>query len=753
MRRRSDRSSGRHTAFSTCPLCEATCGIAVDVEPATRRIAALRGDADDAFSRGHVCAKVVGLRDLQDDSDRIRRPLRRTRGGAFEEIGWDDALALAAERLGAVRDAHGADAVALYRGNPGIHDFATLLGANVVSRALGSKHVFSAGATDTWPRYVQSASMYGGPLRATVPDVDRTDFLLVVGANPLVSNGSLMTAPGLRERLAALRARGGRLVVVDPRRTETAERADAHHFIVPGTDAAFLLAVVHTLFAEGRVALGRAAEHVAGLDDVERIAADFAPERVAPFCGIDAGAIRALARDLAEAPSAATYGRMGTCVQEFGTLASWGVDLVAILTGSLDRPGGNMWTKPAAPLHAVFEAGGAVRFGRWQSRTSGHDEILGELPAPVLAEEILAGGEGGIRALVTIAGNPARTYPNSGRLERALASLAFMVSLDYYRNETTRHADLILPPNAPLERGHYDLALNHFAVRNVAKWSDPVLAPEPGARSAWDVSLELGRRLMGLDALAPEQVDALVLRQFAGLALGASRFAERLSVDDVLAAAGDAPGPERVLDVMLRLGPWGDGFGQAPEGLSLARLREHPHGVDLGPLEPMLPEPIRTGSGRIELAPERIVADLPRLDAAVAAPRAGLRLVNRRDVRSMNSWLHNLPSLAKGRDRCTLAVHPEDAARHGLADGGFARISGAAGDVIAPVEVTDSVMPGVVSLPHGYGHAGDGVELRVASAKPGANVNAITDDLACDAPSGAAMLFGQTVTVEPVAGL
>jgi anaerobic selenocysteine-containing dehydrogenase len=736
----------RSTAYATCTFCEAPCGIEVEFEG--RRITRLRGDERDPLSRGHVCPKAVGLRDLQHDPDRLRRPLRRTTTG-FEEIDWDEAYALAAEGIARVREAGGTDAVAFYRGNPAVHDFATLLGANVISRALGTKHVFSAGPVDTWPRYVQSGSMYGGPLRIAVPDIDRTDYLLVLGANPLVSNGSLMTAPGIRKRLTALRARGGKLVVVDPRRSETAAHADEHHFIVPGADAAFLLAMVHVLFAEGRVSLGRCDGLLNGLDAVELAVAGFSPERVGPRCGIAAETIRRLTREFSEAPSAAIYGRLGTCVQRFGTLASWAIDLIAILTGNLDRRGGSMFANAAAPLHCLLEADGPVRFGRWQSRVSGRDEVLGEFPPPVLAEEIEKPGAGQIRALVTVAGNLVRTYPNSERLERAIAALDFMVCLDYYRNETTRHADLILPPTGPLERGHYDLALNHFAVRNVAKWSAPVLEPESGARDAWYTSLELARRFMGLDALEPAQVDALVLRQLVSLALEKSRFKDDVSLEQVLEATGGEPGPERILDVLLRLGPYGDGCGVEPEGLTLARVQQHEHGMDLGPLTPMLPGHVATESGNIELAPERLVADLPRLEAwLIEEPGPGLRLINRRDVCSMNSWLHNLPALARGRDRCTLQIHPEDAAERGLAEGGEALVRTRVGELRVPVELTEDVMRGVVSLPHGFGHAGSGVALRVAMHRPGANVNAVTDDALSDAPSGASMLFGGPVEVE-----
>jgi len=736
----------RRTVHRSCTLCEATCGIAVEVEG--REIRRVSGDDLDPFSRGEICPKAVGMRELQQDPDRLRRPLLRTAAG-FQEISWEEAWSRAAEGLARVREAGGPDAVALYRGNPGIHDHATTLGTQVLARALGTRNSFSAGALDTWPRFVQVSSMYGGPLRGPVPDVDHSDYFLMLGANPLVSQGSLMTAPGIRRRLRELRARGGKLVVVDPRRSETAARADEHHFIAPGTDAAFLFAMLHVLFEEGRVDLGRCAGIVRGLEEVERAVAGFPPERVAARCGIPAATIRRLAREFSDARSAVAYGRMGTCVQRFGTLASWGLDLLCILTGNLDRRGGAMFVNPAAPLHFALESERPVRFGRWRSRVGGREEVLGEFAVMALAEEIETPGEGQVRALVTVAGNPVRTAPNSARLERALASLEFMVSLDYYVNETTRHAHLILPPTGPLERGHYDLALYHFSVRNVAKWSPPVFEPEPGTRDAWQTSLELARRLMGLGATTHAQFDDLVLRTFAGRALADSRFHGELDLDRVVEAAGKEPGPERILDVLLRLGPYGDGCGRNPGGLTLARVQQSEHGIDLGALEPRLPEQLATASGCVELAPERLLADLPRLEGWLGEPPApSLQLINRRDLRSMNSWLHNLPGLAKGRERCTLQMHPQDAGSRGLADGALARVRSRVGEIRVPVELTLDVMPGVVSLPHGFGHDGDGLGLRVATQRPGSNVNAVSDDAPTDAPSGASVLFGLPVEVE-----
>ena len=742
-----------NTIYRTCTFCEATCGIAVEVEDgAAMRV---RGDVDDPFSRGHICPKAHGMLDLQRDPDRLRSPLRRTADG-WEEISWDDAIALAADSLGRIRDEHGNDAVALYRGNPTVHDAQSLIYWNVIQRALPTRNQYSAGSLDTWPRFVQAGLMYGGFLNTPVPDIDRCKHLLMLGANPLASHGSLMTAPGMKKRLDALRARGGRLVVVDPRRSETADRADEHVFVQPGGDAALLLGMVHTLFEEGLVDPGHAGEWLDGVDAVREIAERYAPERVAPACGVDPHTIRRLAREFAASEAAVAYGRMGTCVQRFGTLASWSIDLLNILTGNLDRAGGVMFPTPAVSLgFAASWVGEEQPYGRYQSRIGGHDEIQGEFPMAAFAEEIEQEGEGQIRALAIIAGNPVASAPNALRIDAALERLEFMVAFDYYINETTRHADLILPPTAPLAHSTYDAALLHFAVRNVAKWSPPAVEPEESERPVWRVLLDIGKRLMGLAELPTEQVDAIVLRQFASLSLANSRFAGDLEPDEAVAALGDEPGPRRLLDLLLRVGAWGDGFGRHPDGLTLAKVEASEHGIDLGPLQPSLPGNIQTPSGRIPLAPERIVADLPRLDAWLESAPAddALLLIGRRDVRSMNSWLHNLPSLAKGRDRCTLQVSPKDAASLGLVDGGRAELVGRVGRLLTPVEVSDRMAPGVVSLPHGFGHDVPGVELQVARRKPGVNTNAVVDDVDLDAPTGSAVLNGVPVRVTPVPGL
>jgi anaerobic selenocysteine-containing dehydrogenase len=738
------------TVYRTCTICEATCGIAVELEGS--RVQRITGDPLDPFSRGRICPKVVGMRGLQEDPDRLRKPLVR-RNDRWLEASWEAAFDAAAEGLLRVKAAHGPQSVALYRGNPGIHDAGTLLSIGVLVGALGTRNVYSAGSLDTWPRFVQCTEMFGSPVRIPVPDIDRTEYLLIIGANPAVTQGSIMTAPGIVDRIAAVRQRGGKVVVIDPRRTETAALADEHHFIRPGTDAAFLLAMVHVLFVEGLVRLGAAQDVAAGLDDVASLATDFAPERVAAACGIEAATIRRLAREFAAASSAIAYGRMGTSVQPFGTLASWAIDLLCILTGNLDRPGGLMWATPAAPMNFAFEGAGLpVKLGRWASRAQGREERFGDLAISALAEEIETTGEGQVRSLLTVAGNPVNTAPNASRLERAVASLDFMVSLDGYRNETTRHADVILPPAGVLQRDHYDVLLMHVAVRNVAKWSPAAIARGDDEPDGWTCALELARRLMGQSAVPSHAFDSAVARRLLQGALAFSRWKDTVRIEDVLSAVGEEPGIGRVIDGMLRLGPYGDGCGRAPEGLSLARLKAQPHGIDLGPLQPALPSVIVTASGRIELAPPRMLADLPRLHAFLSESLAGptLRLINRRDARSMNSWLHNVAALAKGRDRCTAQIHPDDAASLGIRDGDSVTIRSRNGSIDIRAEVTPAIMRGVVSVPHGFGHRGAGLALRIAASRAGVNVNEVSDDLAFDQPSGAIALFGVPVTVTPV---
>jgi anaerobic selenocysteine-containing dehydrogenase len=734
-------------AYRTCPLCEATCGLALDVDEAAGTVTNVRGDADDVFSHGFLCPKGVAIKELHDDPDRVRTPLLKQADGTFAAVSWDEAFAEIDRRLPAVMEAGGRDAVAAYIGNPAAHSLGLLLYGKVLLKAIGTKNVYSASTVDQYPKQAASAMMFGTGTTVAIPDLDRTDFLLCLGANPLASNGSLMTAPDARGRLRAIRARGGRIVVVDPRRTRTAQEADEHLPIRPGTDALLLMALLHVIFADRLDALRAADGLVDGLDEVRALAADFPPEAVAVATGLDAETIRRVARDLATAPSAAVYGRIGTTTQAFGTTTSWLIDVLNTVTGNLDRAGGVMFPKPSAGLANTKGEPGrgrGARFGRWASRVRGLDEVFGELPVACLAEEIDTPGEGQVRALITVAGNPVLSTPNSRRLAAALDELDFMVSIDLYVNETTRHADVILPSPSPLEKAHFDIAFQGFAIRNYTNYSPPVLARPEGVPDEWETVLRLVGVVTGQGANAEiAAIDEFVVRAAIGKEAGdpSSPWHAR-DVEEALAELAPRVGPARLIDLMLRIGPY---------GLTLAELEAQPHGIDLGPLAPRLPEVLRTRSGRIELAPDALVADVARLHEALAAPVPELVLIGRRDLRSNNSWMHNLPMLVRGPQRCTLHVHPDDAERLDLTDGGRATVRSRVGAVEAPLEVTDRIRPGVVSLPHGWGHDLEGVGLEVARAHAGSNSNVLTDEDVVEPLTGTAVLNGIPVAVTPVA--
>ena len=762
----------RETHFRTCNLCEAMCGVAIDHEGDT--ILAVRGDRDDPFSRGHICPKALGLKDVHEDPDRLREPMRRTAGG-WQKISWDDALDEVAERITKVQRAHGRNAVAIYQGNPTVHNYGSMLYGQLFVRALRTKSRFSATSVDQLPHMLAALLMFGHQLLLPIPDIDRTEFMLILGANPVASNGSLMTAPDVANRLKAILARGGTLVVIDPRRTETADIATTHHFIRPGTDALLLMAMIHTLFKEGLTSPGRLAPFTSGIAEVERIVAPFSPEAVEGPVGIAAAEIRDLTRAFAAAESAICYGRVGVATQEFGGLACWLINVLNILTGNLDRPGGVMFTRPAADIVGLTaRLGQSGSFGKRRSRVRDLPAFGGELPVAVLSEEIETPGPGAIRALITSAGNPVLSTPNGGRLDRALASLDFMVSIDIYLNETTRHAHVILPPTFALEHDHYDLAFHVLAIRDTVKYSPALFEPPPSAKHDWQIFLELETRLKSRGG-------------FAARAMAGARGWAMARL-----------GPERILDGMLRAGPHGDrlrGLLPGASGMSLKRLKDSPHGIDLGPLEPCLPDRLFTRDHRIALAPDPIVKDVSRLAARWLAPsslpvaghaaaqsttppdersttppdqntgrqagdrspgrQAGdptpeLHLIGRRDLRSNNSWMHNCLRLVKGPARCTLQMHPDDAQQRGLASGQTVMVRSRAGQVEVPLEVSDEVMPGVVSLPHGWGHARAGVAMRVAEAHPGASVNDLTDELFVDTLSGNASLTGVPVTVEGI---
>jgi len=734
----------------SCPICEASCGIVVDVDRMANKVVAIRGDADDPRSRGYLCPKVFAPQAVYEDPDRIRRPLRRI-GDRLTEIGWDEALDLVGTRLKATRATHGPDAVATYIGNPTGHNVGALLWTTMFIGTLGSQRIFSGATVDQFPKNLSCRILYGDAWLFPIPDLDRTDFFLCLGGNPLISQGSLMSAPNMAARLRALHARGGHSVVIDPRRTETAQLASQHLFIRPGTDPLLLFAMVHTLFEEGLVRPGRLADFTDGIDALKDLARHFPPESVAAATGIDAATIRRLTRNFAAAERAVCYGRLGTCTVEFGTLASWLTDALNLLTGNLDRPGGLMFPRPATGQgEPVAQDTGPVPYARFHSRVRGFPEFDGQLPVAVLAEEIDAAGEERIRALITVAGNPVLSTPNGERLSRALSRLDFMVSIDIYLNETTRHADIILPTTTAFEETNFDFLFQTTSVRNMVRYSPRIFTPAADAKPHWAVLMEVAARL---NDTTIESYDDFMFEGMLATVVGqpGTRCAGVTS-DMARAKLGSTRGPERFVDLLLRAGPYGDAFDDAAHGLSLAKVQRVRHAIDLGPLQPRLPDILRTPGRRIPLVHELLVHDVDRLKRALnrfAAPQ-GLVLVSRRQLRNMNSWLHNVESLARGRNRCTLLIHPDDARRIGVHSGGRARVRSRVGEVCPEVEVSDEMMPGVVCLPHGFGHAAPGTRLSVASRlQPGVNANQLADEMLLDELSGNSVLNGIPVEVLP----
>ncbi|MGF6128333.1 anaerobic selenocysteine-containing dehydrogenase [Pseudomonas frederiksbergensis] len=689
-----------------CHLCEAICGLTIETTEAEGRvqITSIKGDPQDTFSRGHICPKAVALQDIQNDPDRLHQPMQRV-GSEWQPIAWEDAFNLVAERLAGIQERHGQNAVAVYQGNPSVHNYGLMTHSNYFLGLLKTRNRFSATSVDQLPHHLTSHLMYGHGLLLPIPDIDHTDFMLILGGNPLASNGSIMTVPDVEKRLKAIQARGGKVVVVDPRRSETAAIADQHLFVRPGGDAALLFGMLNTLFTEG---LSRDSHlPVDGLNEVREAVAGFTAEVMSPLCAVPAEQIRQLARDFAAAPTAVCYGRMGVSTQAFGTLCHWVVQLINLVTGNLDRVGGALCTEPAVDLVASTSGG---HFNRWQSRVSGRPEYSGELPVSALAEEMLTGGEGQVRALITVAGNPVLSTPNGRQLEQALDGLEFMVSIDLYINETTRYADLILPSTSALENDHYDTTFNMFAVRNVSRFNRAILAKPEGALHDWEI--------------------------FVGLA---KAFAAKTGKELKPTIA-----PAQMIDRGLRMGLYGDA---SEHKLSLATLFDHPHGVDLGALKSNLASRLKTPNQRVQAAPAPILADLARF-AALQAPAADeLLMIGRRHVRSNNSWMHNYHRLVKGKPRHQLLMHPQDLASRGLIDGQRVRVSSRVGVIEVEVIGSLDMMKGVVSLPHGWGHARPGVQMTIASSQPGSSANDLTDECQLDELSGNAALNGVPVTV------
>ena len=728
------------THLRTCPLCEAMCGLVI--KTTGDQVTDVRGDPDDVWSKGYLCPKGASLGQLHHDPDRLRVPMIRE-GDEWREASWDDAFARCEELLRPIVETYGIAAVTAYIGNPAVHNYSLSRYTGAVAGIPHMPVIWSAGTVDQWPKNLACAQLFGNPWSIPIPDLQRTDLFVVMGANPHASQGSLMSCPDIMGEIKRIRARGGRTIVIDPRRTGTAERADEWIPIIPGMDAALLLAIVNVLDAEGLIDLGTLTGHVQGVEEVCAAARELTPESVSVACGVPAKRIRLLARELAATERAVIYGRIGLCNQEFGTLASWAVDVVNVLTRHLDVEGGAMFpTTAIATVSQTARRRGPVKAARWHTRVRKAPEVLGQAPLSCLAEEISTPGEGRVRGLITMAGNPALSAPDAGKLEEALPMLDAMISVDNWLNETSRHAHVILPGLSALEQPHCDEALWGFAVRSGARWS-PAVFP-PGERPhEWEILIRLGAILAGIPAaeVDVEGYDDVL-------------FAERAMRHGVVASEvldkTTFRGPDRIADLTIRVSPWGDGYGARPGGLTLESLmNDYPHGVDFGPMVSKIHEILRTASGDVELAHDNILGDLPRLQSRIQQPHEGLVLIGRRHVRSNNSWMHNVPALMKGRSRCTLIMHPDDAKALLLSHGDNARVTSEAGAVDAEVEVSDEITRGVVSLPHGWGHDRPGTRLSVAGDHAGANSNLLAPGHLVDVPSGNAAVNGIPVEVRP----
>jgi anaerobic selenocysteine-containing dehydrogenase len=688
----------------TCHLCEAACGLLMTVQDG--KVVRVEGDAQDPLSRGHICPKGTAIPDLQDDPDRLRAPLKRI-GDSWQTINWDQALDEVSAKLCALVDAHGSNSVAVYRGNPGVHNMGLASHTHLISKALGTKNNYSATTIDQIPHQLIGLWMYGHNFIIPVPDIDRTEVMLMIGANPLASNGSLWTVPGVKERIRQLVKRGGKLIVVDPRKSETAHEASDYIAIKPGRDAPMLIGLLLALDEAGLVQPAHLQPLLKDWGILWTQLRRFSLDWCAQACGLPKETLQQVARYLGEAKHAAVYGRMGVSVTRYGALNQWLIQLLNIATGNLDHVGGTMLTQPANDIIKITGSGGSHR---WASRVSQKSEVLGEFPVGVLAEEIRTPGAGQIKALITIAGNPVLSNPNGTQLDGAFETLDFMVSIDTYITETSRHADYILPPAGPLERPHYPTAFFALAVHNSAKYSPPLFEKAANTLHDWEIVDGLARRVA---------------------AYTGAKLPPPFTPDDALAAS----------------------LAKSGRGITLQQLREAPHGLDLGPLQPCLAERLCTADKMIACAPEILLRDLEALAADTlftGSTDTALQLIGRRHVRSCNSWMHNVPRLMKGPNRCTLMMHPEDARIRNLSDGSRAKVISRTGSVELDVELTEDMTQGVVSIPHGFGHNRTGVGWKLAAQHAGVSVNDLTDEMLSDPLTGNAAVNGVAVEVQAV---
>ncbi|TGM31373.1 molybdopterin oxidoreductase family protein [Leptospira levettii] len=710
------------THYRSCNLCEAMCGLQIEVKNGT--IQNFKGDILDQFSRGHICPKGPELKSLYEDPDRIKFPIKRTNSG-WEKVSWVEALSDIAKQIVDLQTKYGNDVVAIYNGNPNVHNYGSMLYGQRFTSRIKTKNNFSATSVDQLPHQLLSYLMFGHQLLVPIPDIDRTTYFLILGGNPFASNGSLMTVPDVKKRLKAIQDRGGKYVVIDPRKTETAEHANEHIFIKPGTDVFFLLSLLNVIFEKKRNKPNSLVNEE-DLNSIQRLTNEFHPTVVSKITGIPMDTIERIAMEFVNAPSAVCYGRVGVSTQEFGALCQWLINVINIVTGNLDKEGGAMFTLPAVDL--VGE-GSTMRsspgsFNTYQSRVRILPEFNDELPVSALAEEILTDGEGQIRVLATSAGNPVLSTPNGSKLEKALSQLDLMISFDFYLNETTKHAHYILPPTSTLEHDHYDLIFNVFAVRNTSRYNQPLFQPEEGMLHDWEIFSDLTKRI--------ELVRS-------GKELPSELIRTKLT-------------PASIIDHALKSGPYGSKHNTEIQ-MSLELLKNSPHGIDLGPLKKSFPERLYTKDKKIQLFPTLLQNDIPRLKTKFnehlnsGHSNFPYLLIGRRHLRNNNSWMHNLPKLITGKPRCTMMVHPDDASLLGISNHEEVFVESKVGKLRIPVEITDELMKGVVSIPHGFGHNRSGTNQKVATQFSGVSINDLTDDQSIDEFSGNAAFSGIQVKI------
>ncbi len=693
------------THYRACNLCEAICGLEITLDK-NDEILEIRGDEKDPLSRGHICPKAIALKDIYNDPNRLKQPVKKTTTG-WETISWEQAFNEVISNIKSIQQKYGKDGIATYTGNPAVHNSGTLLTGSGLIKAIGSTNRYSATSADQLPHHFVSWAMFGHHMTLPIPDIDRTEYFLIMGGNPIASNGSMMTVPNVAHRLKNIQKRGGKVVVIDPRFTETSKIADEHIFIKPGTDAFLLLAIIHELLWDEKIGNSKILQEE-DFDQFNNFVQNYSPKVVAQHIGISENSIKKIADELLKAKTAVVYGRMGLSTQEFGGVCQWLINLINIFTSNFDKPGGAMFTDPAFSLYGSAKKG-YNPFGRFHTNVRKLPEFEGELPVSAMAEELLH--ENGPKALLTICGNPILSTPNGEQLETAIKALEYYVAIDIYINETTCHANIILPPTTGLEVAHYDMVFHTLAVRNTAKYSEPLFEKKENQKHDWEIIEELKNRLLVADNEAiPSPIN-----------------------------------PEFKLDYMLKNGKYGE------SGMSINKLKESPHGVDLGELKKSLASKIYTDNGEINLFPALLLNDLKRLNKVFKTKKehskSQILLIGRRHLRSNNSWMHNSERLVKGNNRCTLMIHPDTASELNILDKSTVKVTSRVGSVHIPVEITNEIMPNVVSIPHGFGHKKAGSQLDIAKNHAGVSINDLTDELLVDKLTGNAAFSGVPVSL------